>query len=391
MAVPAAVALASALGAGCGGRGGARQPAIAVEIAPAVPATAARTSSPPAPAAPPVAPIELVATPGRLCARVDGRVYCATPSADSPLAHERNAVKGIEGATSLAMGRSFGCAATRDGAALCFGDNHFGQLGGGLRAEKSDAPVRVVGVARARRVFAGPHHACATLEDGTLRCWGRNESGQTGSDTHYAPEARELVAGTEVVGVASDRVACGFSTTCARTARRGVTCWGALPDDSGARRNQRPTPLPGLTDVDEVAAGESAFCASRAGKVLCWGGGRRLVAGAPEGDRAAASVAGITNAKHVSVADDHACALLADGQVACFGYPYSQALGRATDEHAYDAVPSQVVELPRASAITVATGISCALTLSEEIYCWGRWYGDGAAHQAPTPLRIPLR
>jgi alpha-tubulin suppressor-like RCC1 family protein len=387
------VAVSVALVAVVGCRGGAAsRPASMVDVAQVAPAPVQQVAGSSGISEPREPPIQLVATLARLCMRADGHLYCASMSElDQPLVRPANEVAGIEDATSFAMGRGDGCAVTRRGTVLCFGDNTFGQLGAKLGAERSESAVEVAGVARARHVFAGPLHACASLEGGTLRCWGNNANGQTGSDTIYLPEARELAGSAEVPGVKSESVACTYGATCAVTASQEVSCWGRQEGLMNSPSNQRPTLVPGLSGIDEVAAGDSAFCGLRRGEVVCWGEGRRMVAGADE--RSAVSVVpGIRGAKHLSIVDDHGCALLGDGRVACFGFPYSHALGRAADDSATEPVPGEVIDgLPRATAVTTSLGISCALTTESELFCWGRWYSQQGEHDEPKPFRLRLR
>jgi hypothetical protein len=395
------VPVVTAFFASWGCRGGPPAPVASVSVVPVDSSDGRTTNDFPASASRGEPAIQIALGMGRLCARADGHVYCAPISElDEPLVDARNAIAGIEDATSLAVGERFACAATRRGTVRCFGDNTFGQLGARLASEKSDAGVEVVGIERARRVFAGPWHACASLEDGRLRCWGRNEHGQTGSDTHYLPDARELVGSSEVPAVKAEQVAMSFDTTCARLATLEVSCWGARHEDrlanaassTPSQPNQRPTLVAGLFNIDEIAAGESAFCGIRRGAVACWAEGLRLLAGTHDPSEPFALAQGIANAKHLSVADDHGCAILMDGRVFCFGFPYSQALGRITDENGFEPVPGEVVAgLPRVVGISVASGVSCALTNDNEIFCWGRWYSQKRTYTEPKPVHRRLR
>ncbi|AKU94413.1 BNR repeat domain protein [Labilithrix luteola] len=362
-----------------------------VEVVPAR-ATPLDVGSSAPPSARPESPVQIVLGLGPLCARVEGRVFCATLDPETVLASEANAIAGIDDATSLVVGQSFACVTTRRGTVKCFGDNTFGQLGAKFGGERSVEPLEVVGIGNADRVMAGPFHACALLADKSVRCWGRNEHGQTGSDTIHLPEARELVSATVVPNVQARDVALSFGSTCAVSTDRTVVCWGEPQSDGSkvAGRNERPKALDGLSDMDTVVGSESGFCAVRRGKVSCWGDLRGLVKGAGPGDNVA-TVPGLDDAKRVRVASDHGCAVLGDGRVACFGYPYSRALGGATDESGYDAVPAAIVEgLSSVVDVTVSPGLSCALTRDRALYCWGQWYA-GSIRVEPKPIRFRLQ
>lgn len=386
-------------GWGCGGGG--RKDAVAlVNVTPlGAPSAPAPASSPGERLGTSEPPIQIVAG-YHFCARVEGRVYCAPlDDLDRPLVQEQHAVAGIDDAIQLVTAQGTMCVATRRGTVQCWGDNSFGQLGAHLRADHSDKPVDVIGVTRVRRLFAGRWHFCAVSDDSSIRCWGRNEQGQTGSDTTYVPEARELVDATEVPSVKGDLLTCGFGFTCARTPSRAVTCWGAVQDYPRAmatgKRSERPTVVEGVADVEHLSSGETAVCAvQQKGTVVCWGEGRRLIAGAPMGTRTGnvEKVPGIENAVRVATWDDHACALLADGRVSCFGFPYSGALGTNADEQGYEAVaPAIVPGVTRATSVSVASGITCALTRDDEVLCWGRWYTERGSRSEPKPVRVRLR
>ena len=76
---------------------------------------------------------------------------------------------------------------------MCWGDNAYGQLGGG-DAEVRATPVFVESLAGAPVRFALMDTAtCALLQDGTVQCWGQNDKGQLGSGTadalpHFEPK-----------------------------------------------------------------------------------------------------------------------------------------------------------------------------------------------------------
>jgi alpha-tubulin suppressor-like RCC1 family protein len=90
-------------------------------------------------------------------------------------------------ATAIAAGGSHTCTRFDDGGVRCWGLNTHGQLGYGNTTTIGDneAPSLVgtvdLGTGRsALRLSTGANHTCAALEDGTVRCWGLNSSGQLG-------------------------------------------------------------------------------------------------------------------------------------------------------------------------------------------------------------------
>jgi hypothetical protein len=385
--------LATACGGAAHGAGTAAPSAIVIAPAPAN-ATVVGPAGPVA-ADDEVAPLEIAVDAQMLCVRAAGRVHCSNaPSADLALTASPP-LEGIDDAVSLALGPTFGCVATRAGKVLCFGDNTYGQLGAHLRADRSDKPVVVSGVSGARRVFASDGRACALLADDTVRCWGRNDGGQTGGSTYYLPAAHELVEADLVDGVRdATSIAVGGSTTCAATHRRGVMCWGRTLFGGErmmhAAQSTRPVEVPELAGVEGMSASGGAFCGLAGGEVKCWGDLYSLFAGEPARSSKITS-AGVKRARKVRIAQTHGCAVLTDGSVTCWGMGSYGALGRG-ETTGYEAMAPETVR-DVASAVDVAVGgaSSCALTGAREIYCWGSWpHTGGPMRREIMPVKMRL-
>jgi alpha-tubulin suppressor-like RCC1 family protein len=75
------------------------------------------------------------------------------------------------------------CITTINGAAQCWGQNAFGQLGRGTTANAAP-PGDVLSLTQGVSTMAlGLGHTCAVLTDGTVKCWGENNFGQVGNGT----------------------------------------------------------------------------------------------------------------------------------------------------------------------------------------------------------------
>ncbi len=97
-------------------------------------------------------------------------------------------VSGITTATSIAARSDHNCVRLSGGTVQCWGANGMGQLGNGTTTLFSSTPVSVSGITTAIDVTAGGYHSCASLSDGTVRCWGYNGNGQLGDGTAgYSP------------------------------------------------------------------------------------------------------------------------------------------------------------------------------------------------------------
>lgn len=193
----------------------------------------------------------------------------------------------------------------------------------------------------------GLDHGCARLHDGTVRCWGDNRYGQV-----------------------------------------GLPGSGKLP----------PTAVPGLSHVAQIAAGAQSTCARLDdGKVLCWGkpmgAGDAPDAGPPEEPFIPRPVPGLDRpARQIAMSPSghHACALLDDATVSCWGDNSSGQLGDGTTRSRTRAAP---VARLFSKAQRVAAGVehSCALT-DNGVFCWGdaRWFGEREERIRRTPDLVPV-
>ena len=153
-------------------------------------------------------------------------------------------VSGITTATAVSAGGFHACARLHDSTLRCWGHNIFGQLGDGssltyvISAEvlgfspfytstvppgsHSRTPVAVAGVSTATAVTAGGFHTCASLSDGSAKCWGQNDYGQLGDGTTRASSTPTSVSGLD----SGARISAAAWHTCALVPDRTVRCWG---------------------------------------------------------------------------------------------------------------------------------------------------------------------
>lgn len=87
---------------------------------------------------------------------------------------------GSSGATFVTAGTTRACLIGPDRTVRCWGNNYWGELGldpkSTMTAAFPSSPVTSLGTVVS--VQSGSHHACATVPDGTARCWGQNNTAQ---------------------------------------------------------------------------------------------------------------------------------------------------------------------------------------------------------------------
>lgn len=262
------------------------------------------------------------------CAVVDGGVRCwgtstgglgdgTGRSSATPVA-----VSGLSDAAEVSAGGAHACARTEAGAIVCWGRNLSGEVGDGTTTARP-APVPVSGIASgATSVHAGRTFTCATIEGGTVRCWGDNSSGQLGIGSTTSSSTPVAVTGLPADVTA---IATGRSTACAVTGTGEVWCWGddvaGQVGDGGRAPVTTPVRVPGLSGATAVAVGTLHACAIvEGGEARCWGQGiaGQLGNGATKLSSTPVAVQGLTGATAITAGNDHTCALTAEGP-SCWG------------------------------------------------------------------------
>jgi alpha-tubulin suppressor-like RCC1 family protein len=115
----------------------------------------------------------------------------------------------------------------------CWGANHNGRLGYGnhhdIGDDESPAAAGDVPIGgKVTQIAAGEHATCALLESGGVRCWGKGELGELGygntediGDDETPAEAGDIVLGGKAI-----HVAVGYLHACAILETGAVRCWG---------------------------------------------------------------------------------------------------------------------------------------------------------------------
>ena len=185
-------------------------------------------------------------------------------------------------------------------------------------------------------------HVCARFEDGTAKCWGRNDEGQLGQGDRFT---RPVISGgllrtiADVPAHSLLQVTAGQKFSCARMDDGSVYCWGSnanrqlgveMVSSAGGGSNEMGRRLgqadlgPGRWATD-IASGRAHTCAVRNdGTVICWGANEygqlgHNVALIPGQTPIAVNIGAGRSAKRVVAGDDVTCALRDDATVVCWG------------------------------------------------------------------------
>ena len=281
-----------------------------------------------------------------------------------------------DGAAAVAAGGRHTCALLANGAVRCWGKGTNGELGNNDTSDRS-VPVDVTGLSSgAAAIAAGDGHTCALLTNGGVKCWGGGRYGQLGNNNTNDQWAPVDVLGLDS-GVAA--IAAGGGHTCALLSKGGVKCWGYGGFGQLGNGDTSDAPIPvdvvGLgSGVSAIAAGSGFTCALITdGGVKCWGLGTdgRLGNSDTSSTSVPVDVVDIgSDASAITAGYSHACALLTNGGVKCWGYGGLGQLGN--NDTVSHSVPVNVTKLGSAvSTIAAGTYHTCALLDNGGIKCWG--------------------
>jgi|JI10StandDraft_1071094.scaffolds.fasta_scaffold45567_4 alpha-tubulin suppressor-like RCC1 family protein len=315
-------------------------------------------------------------------------------------------VSGLGGVTQVAAGYEHACAVKGDGTVWCWGGGAFGRLGNGSTND-ARAPVQVMGVTGATQVATGYGHACAVINNGTVRCWGRGGEIGARSSSMTAVEVAGLSGVARIA--ASAPATFGGSVapfTCAVKMDGSVWCWGS--NDSGQLATGTTDNLPSSTaplatlitsGAQRLAAGGAHACALLGdGAVRCWGNDLAYQLGDPSQSNRPTPVAlaGLAGARDLALGRDTTCGLFADGTARCLGANGSGQLGRGSASSGgvrAELMAAPVAGLTNIQALALGEDHACAYTADGATRCWGAnafaqlGIGvEGDAQYAPTPV-----
>lgn len=314
-------------------------------------------------------------------------------------------------ARDIAVGYQHTCALLTEGSVSCWGQNVSGQVGGIFASHPTpSSPIALPGSGVAQAISAGGEHTCALLTDGDIACWGDNAYGQLGGGAMVGGGAPNLVV-LPAGGVKALRVAAGGFHTCALLTNGVMTCWGnniwsQLGDGTTTNRSLPVTLSPSPASlVVAVDTGWQHSCALLAGGgITCWGSnqwgqlgtapsGAQVTITAPAGPVA---LPGSRKATTLTVGATHTCALLGDGTASCWGYNASGQLGDGTWNSPVNSPIAGALHATgvRIQSLSAGTFHTCAVLSDGTATCWGLndrgQVGDGTTTNRPSPTAVTL-
>lgn len=327
-----------------------------------------------------------------VCARRDdGTAFCwgnnlrgrlgngATPTDFTPSATPTPVLASagvpFAGISAIAIGHTHACLLDADGAPWCWGHQLYGQLGDGVTTDTSVGyPVKANGgITGASGLTAGSYQTFLTTSATTptdVAGWGYNgglvltapSNGQKVSEPYAVSAVDNLVNGSLPKPLGTGGL---YGTACAVTSSGTLLCWGA---NTGGLlgRNADPAMLAFSGTPSEVCADASACDGSNAG------------------------LHALKNVKVVGFGDKHGCALAGTG-VRCWGTDDNFGVlgdGVMTTHAVWSATVGPSFAQP---VIDLAVGgyHACAVLADRTLQCWG-WggaLGTGGVHQY-TPMAV---
>ena len=311
---------------------------------------------------------------------------------------------------SLSLGDEHTCVLYNGGYVRCWGDNTLGELGlGHTNFEGNNkpyqltnasggaaGPIAFVGSGGVTALAAGNGFSCAVLSDGTVQCWGTNDSGQLGLGS-LTPTSSALPAvvslGLSATGITVSR---NQGVACAILADGSVRCWGSNAGGALGLGNNTSSPSQTMTPsqfgpvslgttATAIASANGACALLTGGTIRCWGDNNFGELGL--GNTTALSNTMIPSAYGVvplpsgktalsiSMGSGFVCTRLSDGTAQCWGHNNIGQLGLGNANTIGDN------ELATAGAVVLGTTVSslltgnletCGLFVSDGGWrCWG--------------------
>ncbi len=228
------------------------------------------------------------------------------------------------------------------------------------------------------------NHACA-VQNGRVKCWGANETGELGNGTLTNSEDPVLVNNL----LDFQEVTLGKTLSCA-VGKNTFWCWGSFGSLEVPQTS--PTKILDLSEQILYAEAGTPTCVStESEKIYCFDGRGAEVGSASWGDAVSCTEPILTRSveeseefkeylppgkdfkdlksvSKIATGANHSCAIIEGGSIRCWGRGDRGQLGNGTREHSR--TPVRVSGLTNATAISLGGEHSCAI-VEGSVKCWG--------------------
>jgi alpha-tubulin suppressor-like RCC1 family protein len=283
--------------------------------------------------------------------------------------------------------------ALRSGMVFAWGDNAYGQLGGGWTSAGSYGggsalPLPVLGLTDVTAIASGSSTAYALRADGTVWAWGMNGGGQLGNGGYDGSSVPVQVTGL------TDAVAIAASDLSAYALRADGTVWAWGSNGGGHLGSGLPCPevcaspvpvqVSGMTGVTAIAGhGQGGYALRADGTVWAWGGNSYGQLGNGQScptsvcwSGVPVQVSGLSGVASIAGGWLNGYAVRDDGTVWGWGRSGRGILGNGVDCDSYSttclsAVPVQASNLSDVTQVASFDEGAYALRADGTVWAWG--------------------
>jgi len=217
-----------------------------------------------------------------------------------------------------------------DGTLYSFGNNTDGQLGLGNTTTPISTPTLIPGLTNVKQIVGCNNHSLAVLNDGTVKGWGYNAQGELGLGNTTTPYKTPTII-PNLTNV--KQIAGGIYHSLALLNDGTVKSFGL--NDSGqlgyVGNSLMPKLIPSLSNVKQIAGGSyNSFALLNDGTIKAFGYnslGELGLGNTTNPISTPTLIPGISNAKQISGGTHHTSILITDGTVYTFGYNVGGQLG----------------------------------------------------------------
>jgi alpha-tubulin suppressor-like RCC1 family protein len=318
-------------------------------------------------------------------------------------------------ATKLVASDRSTCALLNDNTVKCWGYNNFGNLGQGhtsavgLGASDMGENLPVVDLGSGRTVqniWNKQEGFCAKLDDNSVKCWGYNQLANVGVGHLYDIGKSALSMGDNLAAInfgtgrTALKVVGGDNASCALLDNNKVKCWGYVyrgdealaigdaPGEMGAALPAIQLPT-GKYFKDIRSSGHFNCGRTQDDKLYCWGANNtgalgiestanQAINASNSGDNLISVELGTgLNLVQYNVGEDHACALLDDNSVKCWGSNAYGKLGSGVSSGASGNTMGDFLPALDLGSVSYPVKLdlgyrhTCALFANGKIKCWG--------------------